>query len=89
LVGGKLQELIEQLTLGIDFLHEHGIAYLDIKPHNLVRDKFGDLVILDFGDAKKVELDELLPLGYICGTKGFIPDDFIKTAEQICIAENN
>jgi serine/threonine protein kinase len=78
----KLQKLIEQLTLGLKFLHDHGMAHLDVKPHNLGLDKFGDIVILDFDHARKLEVDKLMPLGYICGTKDFIPDDFVNQKKQ-------
>ena len=41
-----------QVVLGLEHLHSLGIVYRDLKPENLMLDRFGNLKITDFGFAK-------------------------------------
>ncbi|KAF9060454.1 kinase-like domain-containing protein, partial [Rhodocollybia butyracea] len=43
------------LANGLNFLHENGIAHLDVKPHNMVYDERFNLYLIDFDAAERVE----------------------------------
>ncbi|KAL4062964.1 kinase-like domain-containing protein [Scleroderma citrinum] len=48
----KLWFVAKQLFMGVDFMHAHGVAHLDIKPGNLLIPKEGgQLSIIDYGRA--------------------------------------
>lgn len=40
---------LAEIVVAIDDLHRLGIAHRDIKPQNIVIDKYGHLKITDFG----------------------------------------
>jgi serine/threonine protein kinase len=70
--GGMYNEKIirtyfHQLIEGIEFLHENGVAHLDIKLENLLLDRNFDLKILDFDQAQSTT-DKELTSG---GTQGY------------------
>ena len=58
---GKVVDLSQQLVDGVMFLHENGIAHLDIKPANMVVARKSRLFIIDFGISVHVNgPDELI-----------------------------
>jgi len=52
----KLKVLAYQMFRGLLYLNKEGIAHRDIKPQNvLVNDTNWNLIICDFGSAKKLQ----------------------------------
>jgi serine/threonine-protein kinase len=69
-------EYAAQTAAGLQHAHERGFIHRDIKPGNLVRDRFGTVKILDMGLARsgsdQDKLTEQLDHGAVVGTADFI-----------------
>ena len=48
---------LEQMLLGLDEIHRHSIWHLDLKPGNMMVDRDGKLLLIDFGASKLVDLE--------------------------------
>ena len=51
-------ELIRQAALGLAAAHRRSLVHRDVKPANLIRDRRGDVRVLDLGLARFVDLAE-------------------------------
>lgn len=49
--GQQLIKLLLQICNGLSFAHNHGVVHRDLKPENLLFDRFGNVIIADFGIA--------------------------------------
>jgi serine/threonine-protein kinase len=69
-------EYAAQAAAGLQHAHEKGFIHRDIKPGNLIRDRFGVVKILDMGlarsDSDRDKLTEKLDEGAVVGTADFI-----------------
>src|SRR5215813_3167732 len=48
----EVDGIIGQIAEGLHYLHQKQIIHLDLKPHNILRNKEGQVFIADFGIAK-------------------------------------
>lgn len=67
-----------QIALGLQYLHDKGIIYRDIKPENILMDEFGYLKLADFGMAKKLKKNE--KANSFCGTPEYLAPEIILQA---------
>jgi CRP-like cAMP-binding protein len=67
------------MALAFSHIHEHGVAYRDVKPENIMIDEMGYIRIIDFGFAKKIPFTKVNLRGEakihsktytLCGTPG-------------------
>lgn len=58
----KVRDITEQLTKGLRALHRREIIHQDIKPENIMITESGTVIIIDFGSAKSMGLEEIAPI---------------------------
>ena len=74
---------LQQLLPALEAAHKQSIWHLDIKPENIMVDRYGHVYLIDFGASKHVEpnstLTTSLALAY---TPGFCPPELIDLSNE-------
>lgn len=69
------------VTSALQYIHNKGIAYRDLKPENLLMDAQGFIKIIDFGFAKKIPYmkkgKQLMQTFTLCGTPEYIAPEIL------------
>ena len=60
--------VIEQVCRALDSAHAEGVIHRDLKPQNIMRDKNGRIVVMDFGLARSLGEAGMTQTGAIVGT---------------------
>ena len=66
--GKDTVALIEQVCRALDAAHAEGVIHRDLKPQNIMRDKNGRVVVMDFGLARSLGESGMTQTGAIVGT---------------------
>lgn len=61
-------DIMEQVASGLAAVHREGIIHRDLKPGNIMRDKHGRVVVMDFGLARSLVGDGMTRTGAMLGT---------------------
>jgi eukaryotic-like serine/threonine-protein kinase len=69
---GEAVEIIEQVCRALEAAHTAGVIHRDLKPQNLMRDKSGRILVMDFGLARTLEGDGLTQAGALLGTMDYM-----------------
>ena len=68
--------IIRKLALAVDYAHEAGILHRDLKPQNILLDKYEEPKITDFGLATNAqENSQLTATGTVLGTPSYMPPE--------------
>ena len=64
--------IMEQVCLALDAAHSVGVIHRDLKPQNIMRDKTGRILVMDFGLARTLEGDGMTQTGALVGTMEYM-----------------
>jgi len=67
-----------EIVLGLEYLHDHGVIYRDLKPENLLLNHEGHVIITDFGLSKEGMEDPESTTKTFCGTPEYLAPEIIK-----------
>src|SRR5467141_207386 len=65
-------EVMEQVCLALDAAHRVDVIHRDLKPQNVMRDKAGRILVMDFGLARTLEGDGMTQTGALVGTMEYM-----------------
>jgi serine/threonine protein kinase/tetratricopeptide (TPR) repeat protein len=60
--------VVEQVCRALDSAHAEGVIHRDLKPQNIMRDKHGRIVVMDFGLARSLGDSGMTQTGALVGT---------------------
>jgi tetratricopeptide (TPR) repeat protein/predicted Ser/Thr protein kinase len=60
--------VVEQVCRALDCAHSEGVIHRDLKPQNIMRDRHGRIVVMDFGLARSLGDSGLTQTGALVGT---------------------
>ena len=70
----RLRSTMRQLAEGLSVIHSHGLLHRDITPANVLVRKDGRVVVLDFGLASELRIEEVASRG-IVGTVAYMSSE--------------
>jgi tetratricopeptide (TPR) repeat protein/predicted Ser/Thr protein kinase len=68
LAPDRAVEIIRQVCLALEAAHAVGIIHRDLKPQNIMQDKQGRILVMDFGLARSLESGGMTQSGALLGT---------------------
>lgn len=67
-----------EVVLALDIIHNMGFVHRDVKPDNMLLDKFGHLKLTDFGTCMAMDDDGLVRSNSAVGTPDYISPEVLK-----------
>lgn len=85
LAESSVRDYLNQILSALSAMHQHSIWHLDIKPANIMLDKNGNIVLIDFGASKQIESEGTLTVSTSLSlTQGFAaPEQLQGTIQNI------
>ena len=65
-------DILQQVCRALDAAHSVGIIHRDLKPQNIMRDKTGRILVMDFGLARTVDGEGMTQTGMLVGTMDYM-----------------
>src|SRR2546425_8483399 len=65
-------EIMQQVCRALEAAHSVGVIHRDLKPQNIMRDKTGRILVMDFGLARSLEAEGMTQTGALVGTMEYM-----------------
>ncbi len=65
-------DIIQQICRALEAAHSTGIIHRDLKPQNVMCDRSGRILVMDFGLARMIEGDGMTQTGALVGTMDYM-----------------
>jgi tetratricopeptide (TPR) repeat protein/predicted Ser/Thr protein kinase len=65
---GEAVDIIHQVCLALDAAHKEDVIHRDLKPQNIMCDKSGRILVMDFGLARSIQGGGMTQTGALVGT---------------------
>ena len=65
-------EIIQQVCRALEAAHGVGVIHRDMKPQNIMRDRSGRILVMDFGLARTLQGDGMTQTGALVGTMEYM-----------------
>lgn len=79
--------IIRQICLALEAAHAEGVIHRDLKPQNILRDKQGRIVVMDFGLARAIEGNGMTQTGAMLGTMEYMSPEQAKGEPVDCTSD--
>lgn len=79
--------VIRQICFALQAAHSEGVIHRDLKPQNIMRDKQGRLVVMDFGLARALESDGMTQTGALLGTMEYMSPEQSRGEQVDCTSD--
>lgn len=63
----------------MDVIHSMGFVHRDVKPDNMLLDRFGHLKLADFGTCMRMDSDGLVRSNNVVGTPDYISPEVLQS----------
>lgn len=71
-----------EVVLALDVIHSMGFVHRDVKPDNMLLDKYGHLKLADFGTCMRMDEDGLVRSNNVVGTPDYISPEVLQSHGQ-------
>lgn len=68
-----------EVVLALDVIHNMGFVHRDVKPDNMLLDKYGHLKLADFGTCMRMDEDGLVRSNNVVGTPDYISPEVLQS----------
>ncbi|KAI4464751.1 myotonic dystrophy s/t kinase-related [Holotrichia oblita] len=68
-----------EVVLALDVIHTMGFVHRDVKPDNMLLDKYGHLKLADFGTCMRMDEDGLVRSNNVVGTPDYISPEVLQS----------
>lgn len=68
-----------EVVLALDHIHSMGFVHRDVKPDNMLLDKYGHLKMADFGTCMRMDSDGLVRSNNVVGTPDYISPEVLQS----------
>ena len=69
-------DVMRSVCRAVEFAHSRGVIHRDIKPHNVMLGRFGEVYLMDWGIAVRTSNIENVPDGLV-GTPGYLAPEML------------